>query len=412
MLLEHLAQRLGDPLRQHHRDLRADAQKFDVFDRTQPAEQPVELVIADAQRIAPRKQHVAHFAMGFEVGQRLLPLASGKLIFAARIPDQARTRAIAAIGRTGPRRQEQDPVWIAVHDSRRDRVVILAERIVGLARQPHILVARHDVCAPQRFERVLPPHKTCVIRRDANRQRPLVPADRRALVLGEFEDAGEFGKRADARAELPVPVIPLGGRCAGMEALIKFPRLRADRKTQRRQPGSAADPRYFPHFFCLFAGTVVRPGTHGPQRRLEIPPPQHLQTHRRLMTLHAPRLKSPSDFPSNGVPARGYLGASSNSSSVTAANTGEAADRSSICHTYCSSIDDRLLKHAQVKTRCALRMPNLKARVYDEMRRGAARENSRTFSLWKSRAASRGQVFHNTGGSLSIPRDKTSCGPR
>jgi hypothetical protein len=73
------------------------------------------------------------------------------------------------------------------------------------------------------------------------------------------------------------------------------------------------------------------------------------------MTLEAPRLESPSDFPSNGVPARGYLEASSNSSSETAANTGKGLDLPSIGHTNFSSIDDALTKATQVKHRMARR---------------------------------------------------------
>src|SRR5690349_15140585 len=109
-----------------------------------------------------------------------------------------------------------------------------------------------------------------------------------------------------------MPVVPFRGRGAWIEALVEFARFGPDRKAQRRQSRPAADPRKFARFFCrLAAGTVARLGTQGPQRRLEVSPPQHLQTHRRLMTLHGPRLESPSDFPSNGVPARGYLEASS-----------------------------------------------------------------------------------------------------
>src|SRR5437763_9477614 len=118
-----------------------------------------------------------------------------------------------------------------------------------------------------------------------------------------------------------MPVVPFRGRRARIEALVEFARFFPDRKAQRRQSRPVADPGKFACFFCLAAGPVARLGTHGPQRRLEFSPPQHLQTHRRLMTLHGSRLESPSDFPSNGVPARGDLEASSPSSSETAANT-------------------------------------------------------------------------------------------
>ena len=78
MLLQHLHQILGDALRQHGRDLGADAQELDVLDRAQPAQQPVELVVADGQRIAAREQHVANFGVCFEIGERLFPLRASR----------------------------------------------------------------------------------------------------------------------------------------------------------------------------------------------------------------------------------------------------------------------------------------------------------------------------------------------
>src|ERR1700722_15378388 len=98
MLLQHLCQALGDPLRQDRGYLGADAQELDVLDRAQPSEQPVELVVADTERIASGQQHVAYLGMRFEIGERLLPLAGRKLVFAAGIADEPRARAVAAIG--------------------------------------------------------------------------------------------------------------------------------------------------------------------------------------------------------------------------------------------------------------------------------------------------------------------------
>ena len=89
-----------------------------MLDRAQPAEQPVELVVADGQRIAAREQHVADFGVLFEIGQRLFPLAGRELVFAARIADHARARAIAAIGRAGAGGQEQHAVGIAMDQAR------------------------------------------------------------------------------------------------------------------------------------------------------------------------------------------------------------------------------------------------------------------------------------------------------
>ncbi len=234
MLLQHLDQALGDALRQHDRNLGADAQEFDVLDGPQAPQQPVELFVADAERIAARQQDVAHFGMRFEIAERLFPLARRKLIFAARIAHQARARAIAAIGRTGARRQEQDAVGIAVHKTRHDSVVVFAQRIVRLAGHTHEFIAGHDVGAAQRFARVVQPHQACVIGRDPDGQRALMALDGAALVVRKLENPGQFVQRADAGAELPMPVVPFDGRRAGIEAAVESLGFRIDREAESR----------------------------------------------------------------------------------------------------------------------------------------------------------------------------------
>ena len=267
-------------------------------------EQPVELVVADAQRIAARQQHVAHFGMRLEIGERLFPLPGRELVFAARIADEARARAVAAIGRAGAGRQEQHAVGIAMDEARHDRVVVFAQRIVGLARHAHIFVARHDVRAAQRLGRIVEAHQARVIGRDADRQRAFVAPDGARFVVGQAEDARQIVQRADAGAELPVPVVPFGRRGAGIEAAIEGLRLGADGKAQDRLalPG-AADPGKRESALSM-ACRNDRLGAVGPRRRLELAPPQQLETHRRLVTLRGPRRESPNGFPSNGRTSR------------------------------------------------------------------------------------------------------------
>ena len=123
----------------------------------------------------------------------------------------------------------------------RDRVVVFAERIVGLAGRADIFLARHDVRAPQRLGRIVETHEARVIGRDADGQRAFVPADGARFVGRQPEDAREFLQRADARAELPMPVVPVGRGRARIEAAIEGLRLGAHGKAQSRLalPGTA-----------------------------------------------------------------------------------------------------------------------------------------------------------------------------
>ena len=90
--------------------------------------------------------------------------------------------------------------------------------------------------AAQRFRRIVETHEACVIGRDADGQRALC-AHRAALVVRQREDAREFFERADAGAHLPAPVVPLGGRRAGIEAAIESSGLGINRKAKQRLAG-------------------------------------------------------------------------------------------------------------------------------------------------------------------------------
>ena len=221
ILLENRDQVLGDALRQDHRDLGADTQELDMLDGAQPPQQPVQLVVADGERVAARKQDVADLGVLLQIAQRLFPLLEREIVLAARIADDAGARAIAAIGRTGPGGQEQDAVGIAVHDAGHDGVVVFAQRVVVLAGGADVFAARGDMGPAQRLHRILQIHQAGVIGRDADRQRALVAGDRVMLVGREAEDAVQLFQGADAGTHLPAPVVPLYGRGAGIELFIE-----------------------------------------------------------------------------------------------------------------------------------------------------------------------------------------------
>ena len=197
-----------------------------------PAEQIIEPLVGQRQRVAAGDQHVADLGMVGDVIERLVPLRPAERIVAARLAHHARAGAIAAIGRAEAGGEEQHAVGIAVHEARHGAMAVLAERIVGLAGRLEIFGADRDMRAAQRLQRVLARHQARVIGRDAERQRALMADHRVALVVGQHEDALELGERADARARLPAPVVPLGGLDLGIEALAEGARLQL-------RPGSA-----------------------------------------------------------------------------------------------------------------------------------------------------------------------------
>ena len=216
-----------------------------MADGAEPAEQIIEPLVGERQRIAAGDQHVANFGMRRDVIERLLPLRAAEGIVAAGLADHARARAVAAIGRAESGGQEQHAVGIAVHETRCSGMAVLAERIVGLARRLQIFGADRDMRAPQRLERILAAHQARVIRRDAERQRSLVAHHRVTLVIGQHEETLELGERADAFASLPAPVVPLGRLDLRIEPLAEGARGRPDRKALKpRDNGSQRRERW------------------------------------------------------------------------------------------------------------------------------------------------------------------------
>jgi len=118
--------------------------------------------------------------------------------------------------------------------------------------------------SPQGLGGIVQPHQARIIGRDADGQRALVALDRAPLILRQKEDARQLLDVADAGAELPVPVIPVAARGAGIEAAVEIFGFGIDGEAQ----GGLL--RLDLLEFCRFLemGTGFKSGTDFPQRRL------------------------------------------------------------------------------------------------------------------------------------------------
>ena len=114
-------------MRQENRHARADAEKLDVRNRAQPAENFLQLVVAEKQRVAAGKKHVAHFGVLFEITESFLEL--GVQFLFAHAADDAAAGAIAAVARATIRHEKKHAIRIAMHQARHRHVRILAARI-------------------------------------------------------------------------------------------------------------------------------------------------------------------------------------------------------------------------------------------------------------------------------------------
>src|SRR3954469_8856632 len=84
-----------DSLRQENWNAGADSEKLDVFDRAQPRQQLVDLVVGKNQRVATAQEHVAHLGVLFEITKSFFEIRM-KFLF-ADAADHAASRAIPAI---------------------------------------------------------------------------------------------------------------------------------------------------------------------------------------------------------------------------------------------------------------------------------------------------------------------------
>src|SRR4029078_10289634 len=141
--------------------------------------------------------------------ESLLPLRPAEGVVAPCLADHARAGAVAAIGRAEAGGENQHAVGVAMHQPRNNAMAILSKRIVGLARRLEVLGADRNVGAAQRLQRVLARHQTRIVRRDAERERALVPAAGGPSIYENYEDALELSERAHPRTGLPAPVVPL-----------------------------------------------------------------------------------------------------------------------------------------------------------------------------------------------------------
>ena len=238
-------------MRQEDRDARADAQKFDVRNRAQPAQQIFQLLIAQQQRVAAAQQHVADFRMLRDVCD--LPVEFGMEIVAAGVADQPRARAITAIRGAAVGDQEQHAVGIAMHEAGHGRMRIFAARVAHFPRRGvRFLDARNDLPADRAIfiRRINQVEK---IRRDGERE--LVVGQFRAgqSMLNALKLAAADGLMPDGREGA---IVPYGENDDGRktaDTAAWMPMIAGIRK-KLRNSGQIAD--LFSH--CVYEGDKFR----------------------------------------------------------------------------------------------------------------------------------------------------------
>src|SRR5690606_30415765 len=177
-------------------------------------EHVLEPVLVEAQRIAARDQAVADRRRRLDVLDGAIDVGLLERTLAART-DEPRTRAVAAVHRAEVRDEQEHAVRVAVHEARHGARVVLAERILLLARRGVELRERRHGRSAYALARITRVDEAHVVRRYTDRQRPLVARDRGALLVRHLDDLLELSERSDAVAVLPPPVVPVGALDTG-----------------------------------------------------------------------------------------------------------------------------------------------------------------------------------------------------
>src|SRR5438105_5308908 len=204
---KHRAKLGRDSLWQENRDARADAEKLDMRDRAQAAQNFLELIFAENERIAAAQKHVAHFGVLFEVAERFLEI--GVQFLFANTADDAAARAISTITRTAIGHEKEYPVGIAMHEPWHRHVRIFTTWIGHVVRRrPRFLDPRNDL-TPDRIVRIsFARNQIEKMGRDGERELIAGEQDAAAFFLAEIEMLLELSEGRNSVLKLPLPIVP------------------------------------------------------------------------------------------------------------------------------------------------------------------------------------------------------------
>ena len=193
--------------------------------RPQPAQEPVQPIVAHGQGISSRDEHVADLRRVVQVVEDLFQPRQRRRNFT--LADHPGPRAVAAIGRAEVEGQQEYPIGVAVDQPRHGTVAFFAQGVVGFALHLNELARRGHDGPTQRLIRIFRVDEGEIIRGHGKRKQVATPDDGVPFVPGEQQEPLGLGQGVDAVAQLPVPVVPLAIGDLGEEAASKGPGLRA-----------------------------------------------------------------------------------------------------------------------------------------------------------------------------------------
>ena len=216
ILAQHRDQLVVDAHRHENGNAAADADNLHVLNGAQLAQRPIERLRRKRQRIAARDQHVTHRFRARNIRDHILELLAVEIL--VRVADDSAAGTVAAVACALCRHQHQDPVRIAMDQTRHRRMVVFAQRIghhiIGLLQ----LGRGGDDLPPDWTIGIVAVHQCGEV--GSNIETETVGGGYTCNLVGsEIDDLLKLFQSVQPMAHLPAPVVPFFVRHVSPERL-------------------------------------------------------------------------------------------------------------------------------------------------------------------------------------------------
>ena len=153
VLLQHVAQVVGDTLRADHRGTAADTHNLDMRDGAQTRDDIFQLLVAHHQGIATAEEHISHLGCPLDILQALLDTVLGRLVIL--LPCKTTAGAMAAVHGAHVGDKKQHTVRITVGKTGSGRILVLMQRVVQVRGGDITLGTLRDALTADRIVRII-----------------------------------------------------------------------------------------------------------------------------------------------------------------------------------------------------------------------------------------------------------------
>ena len=207
ILLEHVAEVVGDALGANDGSAAADADNLYVRDGAEAGDDVLKFLVADHKSVATAEEDVAHLGGFLDVLETLFDTVLGRLVIF--LSSKTTACAVTAVHGAHVGDEEKHTVGIAVGETGSGRILVLVQGVVEVGGSNVALSTLRDALATNGIVRVVGINEAEIIRGDGHAEFGKCLFDAIGLLGREGEVFAEFFVGLDAVLDLPFPIIPL-----------------------------------------------------------------------------------------------------------------------------------------------------------------------------------------------------------